>query len=224
MDSLSITTIAHYRGPFGSKFGIPRQSSLAPSVQGRIVFEPEYRVREALRGLEGFSRIWLIWGFHANRPTGASWQPTVRPPRLGGNTSMGVFATRSPFRPNPLGLSSVELVKVDNLELIVRGADLMDGTPIYDIKPYISYSDAYPDARSGFAPSAPEAVLRVEIPSTLPFTDGQRKALREILSLDPRPAYQRQPGREYAMLFDGVDVFFSVSEDGLLTVTGYRKL
>lgn len=214
--------MAYYRGPFGSKFGIPRQSGLA-GIEGRIVFTEKYRVREALRGLDGFGRIWLIWGFSANKPAKGEWQPTVRPPRLGGNVSMGVFATRSPFRPNPLGLSCVELVRVDDLELVVRGADLADGTPIYDIKPYISYADSFPDARCGFAQAAPEPVLTVVIPEELGIPSGTRKDLEEVLALDPRPAYQENPDREYALTFGGADVVFRV-EGNVLTVTDYRPL
>ncbi len=214
--------MAYYRGPFGSKFGIPRQSSLT-GVEGRIVFTEKYRVREALRGLEGFSRIWLIWGFSANKPAKGEWQPTVRPPRLGGNTSMGVFATRSPFRPNPIGLSCVELVKVDDMELVVRGADLADGTPIYDIKPYIAYADSFPDAVCGFAQDAPKPCLKVVIPEGLGVSAKTRKALEEVLALDPRPAYQESPEKEYAMTFEGADVVFRV-EEGVLTVIDYRPL
>ena len=218
--TLQIEPVAYYRGPFGSKFGIPRQSSLA-DVRGRIVFTETYRNREALRGLEGFGRIWLIWGFSANKPAKGEWQPTVRPPRLGGNTAMGVWATRSPYRPNPLGLSCVEVEQIDGLEIIVKGADLMDGTPIYDIKPYVPYADAFPDAESGFASQAPQPLLEVEIPEHLPFTEEQRQTLRQILSLDPRPAYQDSPEREYAMPFEGADVRFRV-RDGKVTVTDYR--
>lgn len=214
--------MAHYRGPFGSKFGIPRQSGLT-GIEGRIVFTEKYRVREALRGLEGFSRIWLLWGFSVNKPAKGEWQPTVRPPRLGGNVSMGVFATRSPFRPNPLGLSCVELVRVDNLELVVRGADLADVTPIYDIKPYISYADSFPDAVCGFAQDAPGPVLKVVIPEGLGIEASTRKALEEVLALDPRPAYQESPDKEYAMTFEGADVLFRVEGD-TLTVTDYRVL
>lgn len=220
--SILIEPVAHYRGPFGSKFGIPRQSGLT-GIEGRIVFTEKYRVREALRGLEGFSRIWLLWGFSANKPAKGEWQPTVRPPRLGGNVSMGVFATRSPFRPNPLGLSCVELVRVDNLELVVRGADLADGTPIYDIKPYISYADSFPDAVCGFAQDAPGPVLKVVIPEGLGIEARTRKALEEVLALDPRPAYQESPDKEYAMTFEGADVLFRVEGD-TLTVTDYRVL
>lgn len=213
---MEITPVAIYHGPFGEKFGIPRQSSLA-GVEGRIVFEDTYCVREALRGLDGFERLWLIWGFSANRAAKGDWQPTVRPPRLGGNTAMGVWATRSPFRPNPLGLSCVELVRVDGLELVVKGADLMDGTPVYDIKPYIPYADAYPDARSGFVSGAPEARLQVVIPAELPLDARQREALTEVLALDPRPAYQDNPDREYGMIFDKMNIRFSV-KDGVVTV------
>lgn len=220
--SIQIEPVAYYSGPFGSKFGIPRQSGLT-DIEGRIVFTDKYRVREALRGLEGFSRIWLIWGFSANKPAKGEWQPTVRPPRLGGNVSMGVFATRSPFRPNPLGLSCVELVGVDDLELIVRGADLADGTPIYDIKPYITYADSFPDAVCGFAQDAPRPVLKVVIPEGLGISSRTKKALEEVLALDPRPAYQESPEKEYAMTFEGADVVFRVEGD-TLTVTDYRAL
>ena len=218
-NTLQIEPVAYYRGPFGSKFGIPRQSSLT-GVRGRIVFTDTYRNREALRGLEGFDRIWLIWGFSANKPAKGEWQPTVRPPRLGGNVAMGVWATRSPYRPNPLGLSCVELEQIDGLELVVTGADLMDGTPIYDIKPYVAYADAFPDSASGFADRAPQPVLEVLIPENLPFTEEQRMVLTQILSLDPRPAYQDTPERIYAMPFEGADVFFRV-RDGVVYVTGY---
>jgi tRNA-Thr(GGU) m(6)t(6)A37 methyltransferase TsaA len=218
--TLQIEPVAYYRGPFGSKFGIPRQSSLA-DVRGRIVFTEAYRNREALRGLEGFGRIWLIWGFSANKPAKGEWQPTVRPPRLGGNTAMGVWATRSPYRPNPLGLSCVEVEQIDGLEIVIKGADLMDGTPIYDIKPYVAYADAFPDAACGFASEAPQPLLEVEIPECLPFTEEQRSTLRQILSLDPRPAYQDSPEREYAMLFDGADVRFRI-QDGKVIITDYR--
>ena len=218
--TLQIEPVAYYRGPFGSKFGIPRQSSLA-DVRGRIVFTEAYRNREALRGLEGFGRIWLIWGFSANKPAKGEWQPTVRPPRLGGNTAMGVWATRSPYRPNPLGLSCVEVEEIDGLEIVIKGADLMDGTPIYDIKPYVPYADAFPNAAGGFAQEAPKPLLEVEIPEHLPFTEAQRSILRQILSLDPRPAYQDSPEKEYAMPFEGADVRFRV-QDGKVIVTDYR--
>lgn len=217
---MTLEPVAVYRGALGSKFGIPRQSGLVPSLRGRIVFEPAYRNRDALRGLEGFDRIWLIWGFSANRPAKGEWQPTVRPPRLGGNTALGVWATRSPYRPNPLGLSCVELESIDGMELVVRGADLMDGTPIYDIKPYVVYADSFPEARSGFAASAPESELEVRIPDTIDMDPQTRETLSGLLSLDPRPAYQNEPGRVYGMPFGGKDVHFRV-EDHILTVIDY---
>ena len=171
---MELKPVAYYRGPFGSKFGIPRQSGLAGAVTGRIVFEPAFRDANAVRGLEGFDRIWLIWGFSANRPAKGEWQPTVRPPRLGGNARLGVWATRSPFRPNPLGLSAVRLLRVEaegpeGPVLHVSGADLMDGTPVYDIKPYIVYADSFPDAASGFADGAPVPVLQVVFQAEPPF-------------------------------------------------------
>ena len=219
MDGLETTLrpVAWYRGSFGSKFGIPRQSSLV-RLPGRIVFDEPYRVQEALRGIEAFSHLWLIWGFSANRPAKGEWQPTVRPPRLGGNKAMGVWATRSPFRPNPLGLSSVELLRVEGMELLVSGADLMDGTPIYDIKPYIAYTDSHPDARCGFASQAPSRKLRVEIPASLPLSPARRELLAEVLSLDPRPAYHDDPEKVYAMPFDGADVRFCVDGDVLRVI------
>ena len=219
-ENLTLEPVAHYRGSFGSKFGIPRQSSLVGSLRGKIVFTDKYRVPEALRGLEGFSHIWLLWGFSANKPAKGEWQPTVRPPRLGGNTAMGVWATRSPYRPNPIGLSCVEIEEISGTEIVVRGADLMDGTPIYDIKPYIRYADSFPDAVSGFAADAPGSVLEVVIPENIPLDSRQRTALEEVLSMDPRPAYQDSPEREYAFSFEGRDVRFRV-EGNVLTVTGY---
>jgi tRNA-Thr(GGU) m(6)t(6)A37 methyltransferase TsaA len=221
-DELHIKPVAYYKGPFGTKFGIPRQSALANAIKGRIVFTEPYRVQEALRGLEGFERIWLIWGFSGNKPAKGEWQPTVRPPRLGGNTAMGVWATRSPFRPNPLGLSCVELLAVEGMELLVQGADLMDGTPIYDIKPYIPYADAWPQARSGFVSGAPEATLQVVIPEDLPLDATQREALAQVLALDPRPAYQDSPDKVYGMVFDKMDIRFTV-KDGVLTIIGIVK-
>ena len=212
--------VAFYHGSFGSKFGVPRQSSLAPELQGRIVFEPRFRNREALRGLEGFDRIWLIWEFSANRPAKGEWQPTVRPPRLGGNVQMGVWATRSPFRPNPLGLSCVSLVGIDGMDLLVSGADLMDGTPVFDIKPYIAYADAWPDAACGYASGAPERTLEVVIPSSVGLDERQRGVLSAVLALDPRPAYQDDPGKVYGMPFEGKDVHFIV-KDNILTVLDY---
>ena len=217
---MDLKPVAHYRGALGSKFGIPRQSGLVPSLRGRIEFEPEFRNREALRGLEGFDRIWLIWEFSANKPAKGEWQPTVRPPRLGGNIAMGVWATRSPFRPNPLGLSCVELESIDGLDLIVKGADLMDGTPIYDIKPYVAYADSFPEARSGFAATAPEAPLEVHIPASIDLSPEEREALVGLLSLDPRPAYQQDPGRVYGMPYGGKEVHFRIDQN-VLTVIDY---
>lgn len=209
-----MTPIAHIETVYKTKFGVPRQAGLV-DVPSRIVFEPEYRVPEAVRGLEDFEYVWLIWRFHlAERDR---WSPTVRPPRLGGNKRVGVFATRSPFRPNPIGLSSVKLLGVDiepNLGpvLTVGGADLVDGTPIYDIKPYIAYADSHPDARSGFAQEAP-ARLIVDDPNG--FLDSlsleERNALASTLSQDPRPHYQDDPARQYAMLFSQHEVKFLVS-------------
>ena len=209
-----------YHGPIKGKFGTPRQSGLARGVEGRIVFEGGYGVEEALKGLEGFGRVWLIWGFSLNRKDG--WQPTVRPPRLGGNRSVGVWASRSPYRPNPIGLSCVELVSIGKGEIAVRGADLVDGTPIFDIKPYIPYADSFPDAAPGFAASAPEAKLEVRFADGLPFSAEQLDTLRQLLSLDPRPAYQDEPGRVYGLGFMDYDVHFCVEGD-VLTVLDARK-
>ena len=217
---MTLEPVAYYRGQMGSKFGIPRQSGLAGGLRGRIVFEPAYRNREALRGLEGFDRVWLIWGFSANRPAKRDWQPTVRPPRLGGNAALGVWATRSPFRPNPVGLSCVELEGIDGTDLLVRGADLMDGTPVYDIKPYVVYADCFPDARCDFASTPPVAVLEVRIPEQLDLSPEDRETLVQVLSLDPRPAYQHDPDKVYGMPFGGKDVHFRV-ENSVLTVIDY---
>ena len=221
-DELSIVPIAHIRTDFPTKFGIPRQAGIAYALQGEIVFEPEYRVDDALRGIEGFSHLWLIWGFSEN--SGSPWTPTVRPPRLGGNVRMGVFATRSPFRPNGLGLSCVRLIslKKDPLlgtTLLVAGADLMDGTPIYDIKPYIPYADSIPDAAGGFAPDEGR-VLNVDFPESLLNTvpEEKRAGLLSVLAHDPRPRYQDDPERIYGMAFAGLDIRFRVI-DGTLQVT-----
>lgn len=220
---MQIEAVAVYRGALESKFGVPRQSGLVPALEGRIVFEAPFRRPEALRGLEGFSHLWLLWGFHANKGAKGEWQPTVRPPRLGGNTAVGVWATRSPFRPNPLGLSCVELLSIDpeTCTLQVRGADLMDGTPIFDIKPYVVYADCIPDARSGFAASAPLPKLEVVLPDSLPLEARQREALRALLALDPRPAYQDDPEKVYGFPFAGHEVRFRVQE-GRLTVLSYE--
>ena len=221
---MNIQPIAHIRTEFPEKFGVPRQSGLAGALRGTLVFTPEFRNPDALRGLEGFSHIWLIWEFSANRPQG--WQPTVRPPRLGGNERMGVFATRSPFRPNPLGLSCVEVESIDldssNGPLIhVRGADLMDGTPIYDIKPYIKYADARPHAVCGYVDGLQERSLKVNIPKEIAVAIPDKtvpEALVQTLSLDPRPSYHDDPDREYGLSFAGLNVKFKVFLR-ILTVT-----
>ena len=209
-----IRPIAHMKSDFPEKFGIPRQAGVVPELESVIVFEPEYRDPEALRGIEGFSHLWLIWQFSAALTE--RFSPTVRPPRLGGNVRMGVFATRSPFRPNSLGLSCVEFVRAEEgpglgTVLIVRGADLMDGTPIFDVKPYVPYADCKPSARGGFAPDAGET-LAVEIPSALEalVPAEKRAALRGVLANDPRPRYQHDEKRVYAMDFAGLTVKFSV--------------
>lgn len=227
---MEIVPIAYIRTEFPEKFGIPRQSGLAENLRARIVFEPEFRNPDALRGVDGFSHIWLIWEFSANRRGGkpvaeADWQPTVRPPRLGGNESMGVFATRSPFRPNPLGLSCVELERVDTDDkdgpvLYVRGADLMDGTPIYDIKPYVKYADSHPHALCGYVDLLPERTLKVFLDSELADKIDDKSilpALVEVLSLDPRPSYHDDPERVYGLSFAGYNIRFKVA-DKVLTV------
>ena len=214
--------IATIRSDFPTKFGIPRQSGLVEELRATVVFEPEYRSPDALRGLEDFSHLWLIWQF--SEAVRDSWSPTVRPPKLGGNRRMGVFATRSPFRPNAIGLSSVRLNRVelhtpDGPVLHVSGADLMDGTPIFDIKPYLAYTDAHPDATGGFALQNRDGVLQVccteELLARLPA--GRCDALLAILAQDPRPGYQHEPGRIYGFLFAGCEVRFSV-EGNTLTV------
>lgn len=215
---MEIKPIAYIRTDFPEKFGIPRQSGLAKTLRGRIVFEPEYRNPDALRGLEEFSHIWLIWEFSANRST-SSWQPTVRPPRLGGNAHMGVFATRSPFRPNPLGLSCVKMVSIefsspDGPVINVCGADLMDGTPVYDIKPYIKYADSRPEAVCGYVDRLEEKSLRVVFPSELADRVADKSVippLMETLRLDPRPSYHDDPERVYGLSFAGYNVRFRVA-------------
>lgn len=222
----AMQAIAHIRSEFPEKFGIPRQSRLVQALRAEIVLEPPYRSRDALRGLDGYSHIWLIWLF--SRAVRSDWSPTVRPPRLGGNTRMGVFATRSPFRPNSLGLSCVRLLRVERdakrgSTLIVGGADLMNGTPIIDIKPYIPYSDAHPEAVSGFAPDAGRK-LTVVIPEALMcrIRADKLEALRGVLANDPRPRYQDDPARVYAMDFAGMNIKFTVCGD-TLTVTEIEK-
>ena len=218
---MDIQPIAHFESPLKSKFGIPRQSGLVEELTGRIVFEKPFRQPEAVRGLEDFDYLWLIWEFSANRPGGSL---TVRPPRLGGNRRIGVFASRSPFRPNPLGLSCVKINKVEEDRLLgpviyVRGADLMDGTPIYDIKPYVTYADAHPEARSGFVDEKQWEPLHVEIPDKLAVKIPSRhfEALKATLAQDPRPAFHDDPERTYGMPFLNMDVRFRV-KDGVLTV------
>ena len=207
--------IAHIESCFATKFGIPRQAGIV-DTPARIVFEPEYRVPEAVRGLEDFEYIWLIWQF--SEAVRQGWSPTVRPPRLGGNRRMGVFATRSPFRPNALGLSSVQLTGIEQhatlgAVLHVTGADLMDGTPIYDIKPYLPYTDSHPDARSGFAPQAADTLLEVQCPQELleVLPPALRPSLTALLAHDPRPQYQHDPGRLYGMEYGGCEIKFRVT-------------
>lgn len=212
--------VARIKSEFLEKFGIPRQSGLVEALRAEVVFEPEYRNADALRGLEGFSHIWLIWQF--SQAVREDWSPTVRPPRLGGNTRLGVFATRSPFRPNPIGLSCVRLegLRQDprlGTVLVVSGADLLDGTPIYDVKPYLPYADAHPEAVGGFAAAAPEAKLEVLIPEAVKaaMPAERLEALQGVLALDPRPSYQNDPERVYGMRFAGYNVRFSVEGDTL---------
>ncbi len=223
--TFSFKTIARIRSDLTEKFGIPRQSGLVDALESTVVFEPEFRNPDALRGLEGFSHLWLVWVFDRNlRET---WSPTVRPPRLGGNTRMGVFATRSPFRPNPVGLSCVRLERIlwespEGPLLFLRGADLADGTPILDIKPYIPYADAHPEADGGFA-SAPDKTLLVEIPPELldRIPADRADALRGVLAQDPRPHYQSDPGRIYGFPFAGLEIRFTVA-DGVVTVVSVQ--
>lgn len=217
-----LKTIAKVRTDFPTKFGIPRQSGLVDGLKGQIVFEPEYRNPDALRGLEDFSHLWILWGF--SEAVREKWSPTVRPPRLGGNTRMGVFATRSPFRPNPIGLSCVKLdgIVVDERlgsVLEVSGVDMMDGTPVYDIKPYLPQADCYPEAKGGFAERTKEYRLQVDIPECWleKIPARQRDVLREVLAQDPRPSYQNDGNRVYGMEFGGMEIKFTVQE-GVLTV------
>jgi len=219
----SLSVIARMQSVFPTKFGIPRQSGLVQTLRSRIVFEPEFRNPDALRGLNEFSHIWLIWGFSGAAQK--TWSPTVRPPRLGGNTRMGVFATRSPFRPNGMGLSSVcidgiDLQTPDGPVIDVLGADLMDGTPIYDIKPYLPYTDSHPDAAGGFASGAPTPKLRVDIgdPLLAQLPEAQRKPLLDVLAQDPRPPYQEDPNRVYGMAFAGFEIQFRVLDDAVSIV------
>ena len=222
MEEISINIIARMHSDFATKFGIPRQSGLVEELRSTIVFEPEYRNNDSLRGIEDFSHLWIIWQF--SEAVRQGWSPTVRPPRLGGNTRMGVFATRSPFRPNNLGLSCVRLLDVEHTEkygtvLHVGGADLMDGTPIFDIKPYIPYSDSKPDASGGFTDQAADFLLTVDFPEELlgKLPEQKREAAIGVLSHDPRPSYQKNEERVYGLTFAGFNIRFMV-RDKLLTV------
>ena len=228
MEDVKIQVIARMKSDFPTKFGIPRQSGLVQELRSTIIFEPEFRNADALRGIEGYSHLWLIWQF--SEAVRTEWSPTVRPPRLGGNTRMGVFATRSPFRPNNLGLSSVKLLGIEHTEqygtvLHVGGADLMDGTPIFDIKPYIPYSDCHEDAVGGFTDTAGEFLLQVDFPADLlaQLPQDKQEAAIGILSHDPRPSYQRKPDRIYGISFAGFDIRFTVTDE-ILSVTAVEKL
>lgn len=227
METFPVKIIARIENDFTEKFGIPRQSGLADSVISRIVFEPEYRNDDALRGIEDFSHLWLIWQF--SMAVREDWSPTVRPPRLGGNTRLGVFATRSPFRPNPLGLSSVRLLGTEKTEqgtvLLVAGADLMNGTPIFDIKPYIPYCDCHEEATGGFTDTAKDFVLDVEFPESLlsRLPEEKHAGLLEVLSHDPRPSYQNDPERVYGLTYGSWDIRFTVKEN-ILRVQEVTKL
>ena len=223
---MNLQVIAYAHNGFSQKFGIPRQSREDSCIETQIIFTPAYRVREALRGIEDYSHLWLLWGFHEAirqkgddvMDEGLDWSPTVRPPRLGGNKRMGVFATRSPFRPNPIGLTSVKLLRIEDtpdngLVLVVSGADLLDGTPIYDIKPYLSFSDSHPDAKNGFAEATQDYHLEVKISNHL-LQEIQHKdcpwdAIKEILTQDPRPSYQNDPERVYHLDYDAWEVDFT---------------
>ena len=228
MQDVTIQVIARMKSDFPTKFGIPRQSGLVDELRSTIVFEPEFRNPDALRGIEDFSHLWIIWQF--SEAVRTEWSPTVRPPRLGGNTRLGVFATRSPFRPNSLGLSSVKLLGVEKTEeygtvLHVGGADLMDGTPIFDVKPYIPYGDCHPDATGGFTDTAGDFLLQVTFPKELLelLPQNKQEAAIGVLSHDPRPSYQRKPGRVYGLTFAGFDIRFTV-EDDILTVVEVNKV
>ncbi len=221
-DTFELKVIARMSCDYTEKFGIPRQSGLGEGPVGRIIFEPDYRDENALRGLSGYSHLWLLWGFSKNRSTG--FRPTVKPPRLGGNTRMGVFATRSPYRPNPIGLSSVRLLSMEKRPglgtvLTVSGADLMDGTPIYDIKPYLPFTDSHPEALSGFAGVQLHKALQVEFPPDLLrlIPEDKQQSLIAALSQDPRPAYQQDPALPYGLEFAGLDIRFRV-QGSTLTV------
>lgn len=222
-----LKVIAHIESDFDSKFGVPRQSGLASSLIARVVFKPEYRIPEAFRGIEEFSHIWIIWDFsesHKDR-----WSPTVRPPRLGGNTRVGVFATRSPFRPNPLGLSCVKLERIefdkkDGPVLVISGADMMNGTPVFDIKPYLPSADSVSGATGGFSEKNVKKTLQVawDDTQTAGFPENKKEALRQVLELDPRPAYQDDPNRIYGFSFAGYEISFYVKNDILFVKNIYK--
>lgn len=225
---LSLNAIAHIHNDFPTKFGLPRQSGLIDTLRSEIIFEPAYRNPDALRGLDGYTHLWLLWGFSGVERVG--WSATVRPPRLGGNLRMGVFATRSPFRPNPIGLSCVRFLQTEDrgpqgLTLIVAGADLMDGTPIYDIKPYLPYTDNHPDASGGFTETVDDTPLAVHFDEALLelIPPNSRETLLSVLAGDPRPAYQDDPVRVYGFNYAGFDVRFTVA-DRVLTVTELVRL
>lgn len=227
---MELTIIARIHCDLPTKFGVPRQSGLAPSLGATVVFEPPYRNVQALRGLDGFTHLWIIWGFHLTPQNTPKWHPTVRPPRLGGNVRMGVFATRSPFRPNPLGLSCVELLGVENSAehgpvLHISGADMTDGTPVYDIKPYLPQSDCITRATGGFAQIVEKRVLEVvyRAQQLEVVPEGKRAALLEILGQDPRPAYQDSPERIYGFDFSDFEVRFTVEDNRLYIVSVERR-
>ena len=224
----TVEPIAHIKSDFSSKFGIPRQSGLVDELEAKIIFEPQYRIPEAFRGLEGYSHVWILWQF--SECAGKEWSPTVRPPRLGGNKRMGVFASRSPFRPNSIGLSCVKLISVDETEengtvLTVSGADLLDGTPIIDIKPYLPYVDAHPEASGGFALQDKEGSLEINFPNELlaAIPEDKQEALTAVLRQDPRPQYHNDPERIYGLEFAGFDVRFKI-RDNLLTVVEIKRI
>ncbi len=228
-DSAQLQVIAHMHSDFPSKFGVPRQSGLINALKATIVFEPPFRNPDAFRGLDGYSHIWLLWQF--SQAVAGGWSPTVRPPRLGGNTRMGVFATRSPFRPNHIGLSCVRLEKIelttpDGPVLHISGADLVDKTPIYDIKPYLPYTDAHPEARGGFASQSDARLLEISFPDDLleRVPPPQREALLAVLAQDPRPAYQNNPLRVYGMEYADLEVRFTVDGNRLSVCEVHRRL
>ncbi len=219
-ENLDLKVIARISSGFTEKFGIPRQSGLA-KTKAEIVFEPEYQNAEALRGIEGYTYLWLIWGFSMVKQE--KWHPTVRPPRLGGNKRMGVFATRSPFRPNPIGLSSVKLLEVRKTDdrgtvLIVSGADMMNGTPVYDIKPYLPYVDCHMDASDGFTEETKDYALRVQWETPFPYGEEKKQELTQILRQDPRPSYQEDAERIYGMSYDGMEIKFRVEQRNLIVL------